>query len=387
MEQKSFHLNKDEVDIIFLSGVNWSFLKQGQQYIAEQYKKAGYNVLFIEPILHRKVRLSDYGNILNRLFKRKENISGSNDLAVDSSVPHILSPVTLPDTNTIFRQINRLLFLPYLLRKVKRHLKQEHTVCYVWWPTNGFMDFLSLLTPDRLVYSCSENFSGMDNLPAGLCDNEKVLAENADVMFVTSSYLLNRWKNIARCPVILRKRAVDYELFSQADTGPTRKIKSIISYGGFSSRIDFDLINAIAASGILITLVGPMRISPHPDLHENVSHVDAVQPEELPSYIAHHDAILWPYKINDLTRGIFPAKIYECLSTGKPIFSSALPSLEKSAQEHGIYIAENSEEIIQQISSFVAEDDLRLYRARKDIALMHSWEKCIEDELFSMLSC
>lgn len=54
--------------IVFLAGIEWDFLKQGQQYLAESFSEQGYSVIYVEPILHRRIRFSDFGKIVKRLY-------------------------------------------------------------------------------------------------------------------------------------------------------------------------------------------------------------------------------------------------------------------------------------------------------------------------------
>ncbi len=61
-----------------------------------------------------------------------------------------------------------------------------------------------------------------------------------------------------------------------------------------------------------------------------VQYRGAVPHEGLPASLAGVDAYVLPYEINNLTKGISPAKTYECLATGKPVVASPLPALRES---------------------------------------------------------
>ena len=57
-------------------------------------------------------------------------------------------------------------------------------------------------------------------------------------------------------------------------------------------------------------------------------HLSAPALTTLPQVLRGADAGLIPYAINDLTRSVFPMKVYEYLAAGLPVVSTPLPALE-----------------------------------------------------------
>src|SRR5206468_2969796 len=49
--------------------------------------------------------------------------------------------------------------------------------------------------------------------------------------------------------------------------------------------------------------------------------------QTLPAYVAAFDVGLCPYLANRYTQNVFPLKVYEYLSAGKPVVASGTPSL------------------------------------------------------------
>ena len=51
--------------------------------------------------------------------------------------------------------------------------------------------------------------------------------------------------------------------------------------------------------------------------------------EQLPAAVQDYDAFIMPFKINALTKGVDPVKLYEYLTTGKPVLSIRYPEVER----------------------------------------------------------
>lgn len=95
-------------------------------------------------------------------------------------------------------------------------------------------------------------------------------------------------------------------------------------------RFDVELIEhlSIARPAWSIVLVGPpradmdlSRIQKLPNVYLTGNKAIA----DLPNYLKGMDVTLVPYKLNDVTRNIYPLKLQEYRPTGKPVVSSAMP--------------------------------------------------------------
>ena len=98
---------------------------------------------------------------------------------------------------------------------------------------------------------------------------------------------------------------------------------------------------------------------------------------DLPAALAGTDVYIIPYRINALTMGISPAKIYECLATGMPVVSTPLPELERFG-EH-VYLAEGAEGFAEALRSIPRLDTGEKARARVELARENSWEARFAD--------
>jgi glycosyltransferase involved in cell wall biosynthesis len=100
--------------------------------------------------------------------------------------------------------------------------------------------------------------------------------------------------------------------------------------------------------------------------------VGEVSHAALPGALAGTDAFIIPYRISPLTRGISPAKIFECFATGKPVVASPLPELE-GLSEH-VYLANGPEEFVSVLRKLPELETEEKVKARVDLARQNSWE-------------
>jgi len=89
---------------------------------------------------------------------------------------------------------------------------------------------------------------------------------------------------------------------------------------------------------------------------------------------------LIPFKINRLTLASNPIKLYEYLSAGKPVVSTALPEVCENASDL-VYIARDEEDFVRKVEEAVKEAESpnkELIMRRINFAKENSWEKRIE---------
>jgi glycosyltransferase involved in cell wall biosynthesis len=107
---------------------------------------------------------------------------------------------------------------------------------------------------------------------------------------------------------------------------------------------------------------------------------------QLPAALVGVDAFVLPYKVNELTRAIAPAKTYECLATGKPVVAAPLPALEELAGH--VYLAGRPKDYVRVLRSLWELETEEKRRARIELARKNSWEarfREIEEALWRAL--
>lgn len=365
--------------VVILSGIRWDFLWQHHQILATLFARAGYPTIFVETtgLSNPSPDPATIRKVLRRI--RRSGGKGHRERSTPPDLT-LYSPLVVPPTWGVFRRLNRAFFVPRVVRHLRRLLDGVSPVVIAYPPTRTTLDLLSDLKPRLTLYDCSDNYEGFPGVPRDIAQTERELLEGADLVSCTSTYLMEKVRPV-RPDAFMRGPAVDYDCFAvlQGSGRPGERVRTLCFFGYLSEeRVDFSILEGLGEKGFDVRLVGGVgRVeerffaSPGVDYRGEVSHA------ELPAALEGTDVFIIPYKINDLTRGISPMKIYECLATGIPVVATPLPEFERFG-EH-VYLAENAESfatILERLPELETEEKVR---ARIRLARENSWEARFAD--------
>ncbi|HKH76495.1 MAG TPA: glycosyltransferase [Rubrobacteraceae bacterium] len=363
--------------VILLSGIRWDFLWQRHQILATAFARAGYRTVYVETtgLSNPRFDLATLRKVFARL--RRSGAQGGGVRSAEKNLVEnltVYSPLVAPPTAKVFRLMNRRVFAPRVVRDLRALVGGERPVVIAYLPTQTTLDILSGLEPRLVCYDCSDNYEGFPGVPEDMARTERELLDRADVVSCTSQFLLRKVR--ARRPdAFLSGPGVDYERFRvlQGD-GLVEKVRTACFFGHISEeRIDFSILRAVAGAGFKTRLVGGLgRVEEGVLESAGIEHVGEVSHAALPGALAGTDAFIIPYRISQLTRGISPAKIYECFATGKPVVASPLPELRELA-EH-VYLADGPEEFVSVLRRLPELETEEKVKARVDLARQNSWE-------------
>ena len=149
--------------------------------------------------------------------------------------------------------------------------------------------------------------------------------------------------------------------------------------GHMSDRIDLAMLEAVAATGASLLLVGPrqptFQIAKLDALLAlpNVQWVGSKPFDELPSYLRAIDVGLTPYRQSAFNHASFPLKTLEYLAAGRPAAVSDLPA-HRWLDTHHVTIASTPEAFARRTTALLAtrrrSEDVA---ARRAFAARHSW--------------
>ena len=288
------------------------------------------------------------------------------------------APLVAPPTYGFFRRLNRGLFVPRVVGDLRKIAGLENPVIVTYPPTRTTLDLISGLDPRLVLYDCSDDYESFPAVPKDIATTERELLHRADLVSCTSTRLLEKVKPL-RPDAFLSGPAVDYERFAVLqDAYPAKGVRTVCFFGHVSrERIDFSVLRAVAGAGFEVRLVGGLggslgRVDRDFLRTPGIDHREEVPHAELPAALAGVDAFVLPYRINGLTRGIAPAKTYECLATGKPVVTAPLPAMEELAGY--VYLAEEPEGYVEVLQSLEALETEEKARARIELARRNSWD-------------
>lgn len=215
-------------------------------------------------------------------------------------------------------------------------------------------------------------------------ENEAI--KQADVTLVTSKELWNLKSKISKDTYILNN-AVDNTVFKRTLTetfpkppelaGRTGKVVGFI--GNLDElRVNYPLIKkaALAHPNKTFLFVGPLNNTEYltlglPDI-PNIIFAGGKNLYELPQYLQAMDCCLIPFLCNTLTRSIYPLKINEYLSGGKPVIATNFSEDIQSFKDQ-IYLANSEEAFVQLIDKALAPQNQQVIKDRIALAESNTW--------------
>jgi glycosyltransferase involved in cell wall biosynthesis len=218
--------------------------------------------------------------------------------------------------------------------------------------------------------------------------HEKLLGE-ADIV-ITSSLKLHRQYRLKRPDILLVPNAVRASDFAEslpqrpADL-PSGEGKIIGYYGAIAEWFDFDLIKYAAQQRpqyqfVLMGLTNcPKKIQELEAACANVRYLGEKLYQELPRYLAHFDAALVPFLVNDITNAVSPLKLFEYMAGGKPVVSTDILECRKY---QSVLIAKNAEEFAARLDQAIAlGQDKNYKRELRNCASANTWKSRAEQIL------
>ena len=285
-----------------------------------------------------------------------------------------------------------------LTEKYGNHWR-DTTLVYIssWSYTQTF--FVKSLRPKHLVFHILDDslaFPEIKNNPRVLENNKLFFSHmmaDSTVVVAVSQELAEKYSALYQREVLLLKNGVDLAHFQQTDTAIPEDMKNIkhpiLMYtGSINSWIDLPLLIKLAEDrpDYSLVLIGHYFAGSADDSlwqtllgKDNVHWLNSKPFSQLPGYINQAAALLLPRTGDEHSLASDPLKLYEYLSTGKPVISTSLPALGDFSRF--VYVA-GREDFAQVVDQAIAEHNSDL--AKEQMALMenHSWSARIA-ELFA----
>ncbi len=243
--------------------------------------------------------------------------------------------------------------------------------------------------PKLYIYHCVDDISRSPYVSRHGTRLEKLAIRRATLVITTSSELERQKSKESAKKVFTIYNAANVALFQQAVDHPLKVPeeiqqipvnKKLITYmGNICHRLDYDLLLAISDTlhDHVLLMVGPAssnyyRKSGLVD-RPNVIFTGPKKLEELPAYLKYSHCCIIPFLCNTLTRSIYPLKINEYLSAGKPVVST--PFSDEIVGFSGVVeIARDPEDFVGKIKAAIAQDNLFLKQERVTFSSANSWE-------------
>lgn len=212
---------------------------------------------------------------------------------------------------------------------------------------------------------------------------EERLAREADLVVAVSKPLAKKWRALGK-EVVLIPNGCDYEAIARVEEShvpdDVRLTPPIVGFvGHLSERIDLSFLEAIAARGRSVLLVGPRQATF--DIgrvgallaRPNVQWVGSKPFEDLPSYLRVIDVGLTPYADTPFNRASFPLKTLEYLAAGRAVVATDLPAVRWLGSDL-IRVGRTPSTFADEVDTALSEPrDGAVISRRQAVAAEHSW--------------
>ena len=276
-----------------------------------------------------------------------------------------------------------------LIERCLGRLPGHHLVIWLSHPFHAFA-VEAFHKRNLLVYDWIDAWESFDVLPVEepetLTDLNQRILEGADVVLAVSQRLLQRAEAVNPNAFLL-PNATDFPV-SDPDVSlgsvPAAEIAQIpaprIGYAGqIGDKFDFSLVRSIAQMrpDWSLVLVGPVwhthgdKLTAFKGL-DNVHFLGRRPRREMPALLGSFDVCMIPHLVNDLTLSMDPIKVYDYLTTGKPIVSTGVAGV--SQFRDAIYVGHTVEEFLQGIEAALGEESA-MRRRRLTYAEQNTWSR------------
>jgi len=276
-----------------------------------------------------------------------------------------------------------------VLKTVRKFIKDYQIKKYIY--LNCYNPYGAAVLPKSYgaalnVYQSIDDISQNDYTVKHGLNLENEAIKQADVTLVTSKELWNLKSKVSKDTYILNN-AVDNTVFKRTLTetfpkppelaGRTGKVVGFI--GNLDElRVNYPLIKkaALAHPDKTFLFVGPLNNTEYltlglPDM-PNIIFAGGKNLYELPQYLQAMDCCLIPFLCNTLTRSIYPLKINEYLSGGKPVIATNFSEDIQSFKDQ-IYLADSEEAFVQLIDKALAPQSQQVVKDRIALAESNTW--------------
>lgn len=364
-------------DVVCIGPTAWSGVVARPQQLMRRLAARGERVLYVDP------PVTVLAPLKAPELRRRWSAPGSRLRPAEQNVWVLEPPLFLPFGNR-HRGVNRLnqRRLAVALRRAMAELGFRAPVLWTYLP--GSADLAAQVPHRSLCYDCVDDHAAFTGLldPAVVRAMEDELLRRADVVLATAEALHRRCAAVHPGAALV-PNAVDFEHFLAATReGPVPPEVAALPrprvgfIGALGDWIDLPLLARLASAHpkVPVVLVGPVLTAV--TALRGIPNVHLLGPRpyrSLPDYLRGFDICLNPFRINELTVGVNPIKLYEYLAAGKEVVSTDLPEVRAFADV--VHVAADAGTFVTMVGEILAGRRGHPLAAKLAVAQAHSWEE------------
>jgi teichuronic acid biosynthesis glycosyltransferase TuaH len=300
--------------------------------------------------------------------------------------PPLISINFLPE-GKLYRAILRINEF-IIRRRIKKAIKRNKINNFIYINSFNFHypGIADPLKPELSVYHCVDPMIMPYDMKHGITSEDELVLKS-DLVICTSRMLFEE-KSKQNPNTYFIPNAADIVHSTKAlDNGLTINYRldeikrPIIGYAGsIERRLNYELISELIQTNPDINFVfaGPLMPEFVPEWFmntPNLHYIGRLPFEDMPGLIKGFDIAIIPFKKDEVSRTIFPLKLFEYLGAGKPVIATDFnPDLEEFT--HGVVsFCPDAPSFTKAIESILKSDDPQLKQARINVAKENTWEK------------
>lgn len=365
---------------IIFSSIDWKENWQSNHELSKKLSNKKNNVLFVENLGSRDLKIGDFSRIITRL---KNWIKSQSSFRKINKHLYLLTPIFIPLLySKLARKINVFLVKNKIYSWINaNNVSKEELIILTYLPTPLIKNLIQEIQFHSLIYYQSDNMVFNQEHNIDLKKSEEFFLKNADVVMYTASFSKNKIKNFRKKNIFFFPSAVDLKKFNYKIKSK-KKInnrKTVGYIGSIRNILDKNLLEFCIKNlpNVNFVFVGPIYINiDELKKFKNVIFLGKKEHSEIPAYIKTFDVCLIPYLKNDYTKYVYPCKLNEYLSMGKKVISTDLDEVKGFNLRHGkiVEIANNKKVFLIRLKKLL-EDKKNFNKKFINIAKINSWDE------------
>ncbi|QAY61962.1 glycosyltransferase [Xylanimonas allomyrinae] len=308
----------DEV-LVVMAANHWTDARMADHQLAAAISEFG-RVLYVDPPVVPRP-----GHGPRRFLEQHGNV-------------HVLRPYRPPFLNS---RANEGLGRRLLAAQVRWALRALTARSAVLLEGNVLLPVTGLVGDAPTVYWAQDDWQGLAAIagldPDRIARNEARLLEHARAVIAANPLIADQLESAGH-DVELIPFGADTSLFGTVarqavGAQPTTDAAPAVLMGTINTRIDFDIVDALAVAGVPLVMIGPITdpvVAPRVEAlrqYPSVSWIGEVPFAELPRHLPSAAVGLVPYTQSRFNQGSFPLKTLEYLAAGLPVVATDLPAV------------------------------------------------------------
>mgnify|MGYP003290362633 CR=1 FL=1 len=348
--------------ITYISHVDWDWIKQRPQFLAEEMAEKCQIVYVYRKVIGQRLGVK---NIKNPKIKYK--------------VIYLL-PLT---RFRIIRKINT-----WICKVVEKSIVLREKTDIIWTSDCHCTDIFG--KNKKVVYEVMDLYGEMvisQKEKQKIFSDEQMMMEKADHVIVTSLYIQEKLQEIYHIP------KQNISIIRNGVSLKQKNIKNITNKKNTKGKIKLAYIGTVAGwfdwekieysleklSNIEYHIIGPVAEKPSIELPDDrIIFYGSIQHEKLSDIVKDMDILLMPFVVNEIVKAVDPVKLYEYINFFKDIICVQYKEIERFSDF--VYFYHTSEEYVDAINKIIQGNKSKYtFEQAEKFLKQNSWEKRAEE--------